>query len=256
MFNCYVLFALICYLFICFTASTTTWHTASGSLSLPPCASFWVPLIPSTTVHPSALRKYFVFFVHRRLYPFPHPLQQNINIRYLFKLCIIHSRYSSQFQEGTGPYSTGVSTTSCTPGTLTSGTDGLYLGALNMFRSFAGLSSVSSNPAQDNATQACALICQANNNIQHSWSASATCYTTLGNNGCGSSNLLGGGTVTPADAIADWVNDMNNVDNPNNLGHRLWCLSPTLGGVSMGITTNFASLYVFGTQNPASLPGN
>ena len=144
---------------------------------------------------------------------------------------------------------------SCTAGTLASGTDGLYLGALNMFRAFAGLSSVSVDSTQDANSQQCALMCQANNKIQHSWPTSANCYTTAGNVSCGSSNLLGGsGTITPADAIADWVNDMNNVDNPNNLGHRLWCLSPTLGGVSMGITTNFASLYVFGTQS-APAPG-
>jgi len=159
------------------------------------------------------------------------------------------SAYTTDFVEGTGPYFSGLIVGSCTEGSVDSTAVPLYINALNMFRTFAGLKSVAHDPSQDTNTQGCALICQANNAIQHAWPQNALCWTQPYNMSCGSSNLAEGSVgFTPADAISGWVNDMDNIDNPNNLGHRLWCLSPTLGGVSMGLTTNIASLYVFGTQ--------
>ena len=59
---------------------------------------------------------------------------------------------------------------------------------------------------------------------------SATCYTALGAQGAGSSNMAWG-SGTMANAMDQWVRDNG---NETTLGHRRWLLNPGLGRTALG----------------------
>jgi len=155
--------------------------------------------------------------------------------------------YKNNYKMTTSTYTTGVDIATCTPGKVTPQADTDMLRVVNMFRNLTNIGPVRIiNHKEDTNSQECALMCAANNVLQHTdWSTGATCYTSNGAAGCGSSNLAEGLTV-PNEIISLWVSDVNG--GSNYAGHRRWVLSPTLGGISFGLAGAFSSLYVFGTQ--------
>ena len=121
----------------------------------------------------------------------------------------------------------------CDPGTLSR--EGLdeAVRRLNMFRYFVGLGPVTDNQSDDDADQACSVICAWNpaGSQAHNPATTATCYTALGAGGAGSSNIAWG-CSNPGDCMDQWINDWG---NETTYGHRRWMLYPPLDPIGYGL---------------------
>ena len=143
----------------------------------------------------------------------------------------------------------------CDPGTISADAMDDALRRLNMFRWMIGLGPVTDDPNSDVYDQACADI-SANNPAgpsAHFPDPSATCYSTAGAQGAGSSNIAWG-CGSAADAMDQWVQDWG---NETTLGHRRWIFNPPLDGVGIGFYSGGSGQYgsasclgVFGGGNP------
>jgi len=108
---------------------------------------------------------------------------------------------------------------------------------VNLYRWLAGLPPVVSSPDLNAAAQACALIMQANRAIEHAIPDGWDCLSAAGKTAAGLSNLA---TTAGVESIDLYMTD-NDVDN---LGHRRWLLSNSLGPVGIGSTSGFSCLQV------------
>jgi hypothetical protein len=134
------------------------------------------------------------------------------------------------------PFTSGGST--CSPGTLAAGGITDTLVRINLFRWMTGLGDVTDDTTRDTGAQACAVI-QAWNNPNslgnpHMPPANATCYTMLGAQYAGMSNLAWG--TSTADSIDLYVKDPG-MGNAGSIGHRRWVLYPPLGKVGVGFVS-------------------
>jgi hypothetical protein len=117
---------------------------------------------------------------------------------------------------------------------------------LNLYRFVADLPPVVTTPSLDAMSQACALMMYANRTISHTPPSSWKCYTALGAQGAGSSNICGGSAVQCMDIY------MSDYGNETTLGHRRWFISNNLGQVGIGGTPGGSCVNVFaggGTGN-------
>ena len=135
-------------------------------------------------------------------------------------------------------YSALPSIDSCTPGTLQQVVKNDLLVRINAIRALHGLAAVTYNDADDAQAMQAALMMAANNALSHTPPTNWKCYTALGANGAGSSNLyIGGGNglgfASPDDHLAVWLTEGGSA----SLGHRRWILYPFLGKVAYGRTT-------------------
>lgn len=133
------------------------------------------------------------------------------------------------------PYTAGVT---CAPGTLSAGGILDAVVRVNMFRWMVGLADVTDDATRDTGAQACAII-QGNNNpgsfaSPHQPPPSATCYSALGAQYSGMSNLAWG--TSNASSIDLYVQDPG-AGNAGSIGHRRWVLYPVLGKVGVGFVS-------------------
>ncbi len=69
----------------------------------------------------------------------------------------------------------------------------------------------------------------------------------LGRKGAGESNLFTG--LTQAGPCVDGWMDDSDEKNIDRVGHRRWCLNPTMGKTGFGATGNFAAMYAWDSSN-------
>lgn len=123
--------------------------------------------------------------------------------------------------------------TLCESGATTEGAIQDAIRRINMFRKLAGLPPVTEDPEYRDMVQACAVLMNANQMIDHYPSMDWTCWTNLGAEGAETSNLAIG-IDHPADAQNAYMWDIGVED----VGHRRWLLGFQLGKVAIGFAGN------------------
>ncbi len=130
--------------------------------------------------------------------------------------------------------------TACDPGTLNPAAHDDALRILNLYRWLSGIAAVGAAPALAARQQACAIMMHANNMLSHTPPASWMCYSAAGATAAGSSNLALGGGGYPASSVPQYINERGSL-----LGHRRWCLYPSLGPTWFGATSRASCMQVF-----------
>lgn len=128
------------------------------------------------------------------------------------------------------PFTKGVN--QCDQGTLSAGGIQDTLARINMFRWMVGLGPTDHDATSDQGDQACAVIAAWNPPGQnaHNPPSSSTCYSSLGAQWAGQSNIAWG-SQGPAAAIDQFMEDQGNA---TTMGHRRWILHPPLQPVGIG----------------------
>lgn len=143
-----------------------------------------------------------------------------------------------------------------TLGRLSQDTKKSALAILNNFRFIAGLSAVTWDDTLDDQQQAACMIGAMNDHIDHQPAQPSGLSDELYALGCLGTNSsnLGAGYGTLNLSILGYMSD---VDVPS-LGHRRWCLNPSMRSVCMGAVSNpntryrdFYSMYSFDRSLPA-----
>ena len=130
------------------------------------------------------------------------------------------------------PFRSGAS--SCDPGTLTAAAYDEALRAANYGRWLTGLPDVAFAQALQPRTQACAAMMSNQRSLSHDPPRSWACYTEPGAQAAGESNLgLSYSSETIAKSVVRFFLD-GGANNQNDVGHRRWLQSPTLGAVGFG----------------------
>jgi len=115
---------------------------------------------------------------------------------------------------------------------------------VNFYRSLAGLPAVALDADKSEQAQACALLMHANQAIEHEVPSDWTCWSAAGSAAAGLSNLA---TTPGVASISLYMTDQD-VDN---LGHRRWLLSNSLGPIGVGSTSEFSCLHVLSGEGDA-----
>ncbi len=119
------------------------------------------------------------------------------------------------------------------------------LALVNLYRELASLPPVTRSGERDAAAQACALVMHANDALSHGPPQSWDCWSSLGSQAAGKSNLA----TTPAVAAVPLY--MVDPGNATTLGHRRWILSNSLGPVGVGSTDAYSCLWVLSGSGQA-----
>jgi hypothetical protein len=113
---------------------------------------------------------------------------------------------------------------------------------LNTYRFISGLPDVTTDPVRNQKSQACALIMDANNDLNHFPPSNWLYNTDGGYEAAGKSNISSGQAVRSIDL---YMSDFG-AGNAASLGHRRWFLSNQLGPVGIGSTTGGSCHWVIG----------
>jgi hypothetical protein len=119
---------------------------------------------------------------------------------------------------------------------------------VNMYRTFAGLPSVTLDPELNRKDQQCALIIRANNTLTHTPASTSKCYTADGATASSSSNITTGSTLS---SMAGYMVDPGNA---TTIGHRRWILSNSLGPIGVGGTDRSSCLWTLNGKGKAGKP--
>ncbi len=136
----------------------------------------------------------------------------------------------------------------CTAGDTDAAGRARALKLVNLYRFLAALPPVTTSPEYDGQAQACALLMDANGQLSHSPPQSWTCYSALGAQAAGQSNIAS----TPGVAAVDLY--MADPGNPTTIGHRRWILSNSLGPIGLGSTRRYSCMLVIGGSGAAGAP--
>lgn len=134
----------------------------------------------------------------------------------------------------------------CEAGTESQASLDATLQAVNAFRTVAGLPSVTLDPALSAKALAAALMMRAGNDaapprgLSHAPDPSWPCFSQLGADGAGTSNLALGSSG--ASAVRLYMDD----EGVGSLGHRRWLLDPALTVIGSGSTGSTNALAVIG----------
>ena len=107
---------------------------------------------------------------------------------------------------------------------------------VNLYRWFADLPPLTLNPSLYAGQQKCALIMDANNSLSHNPSFAWSCYSSLGADHAGSSNIA----TLPAVVAGDLY--MIDPGNETTMGHRRWILSNWLEQTAFGSTSDYSCM--------------
>jgi hypothetical protein len=132
---------------------------------------------------------------------------------------------------------TGGSAAACEPGDLDALGRDNTLRQVNLYRWLAGLPEVALDTAKNAAAQSCALIMDANDDIEHEIPEAWRCQEASGVEAALRSNLA---TAPAVEAIDLYMED----DGIPNLGHRRWILAHDLATIGVGSTSDFSCLHV------------
>jgi len=146
---------------------------------------------------------------------------------------------------GEGTWSGSVN--GCNPGDISADGRANALRLVNLYRFIAGLPPVTTDATRDQKAQACALMMDANNQLNHFPPQNWTCYSADGSQAAGSSNIA---STLGVDAVDGYMADPG---NDTTIGHRRWILSGSLGPIGLGSTNTYSCMWVIGgngQQNP------
>lgn len=128
----------------------------------------------------------------------------------------------------------------CDPGTLSDAARAETLERIALYRYLVDLPPVTEDLAQRDDDQACAVMMDQNDALDHDPPMSWDCYAAGGRDGAATSNLAIG-TSSPAGAIDLFMRD----EGVDSLGHRRWIINFDLGAVGIGFAGNATCLGVF-----------
>ncbi len=111
---------------------------------------------------------------------------------------------------------------------------------VNAYRLVADLPALVTDPALDAKAQACALLQDANDVLEHFPDESAACYSAAGREASGKSNLASNEGVM---GIHLHMFDAGE-HNAAALGHRRWILSPPLEATGLGTTDGYSCMWI------------
>jgi uncharacterized protein YkwD len=124
----------------------------------------------------------------------------------------------------------------CSAGSLKSSERTRVLQYINAIRARHGLGAVSYRPEDDSPTAAAALICVANQVLDHNPPSSYSCWSQIGADACAKSDLgffgwSGQSQIPSSEGYVElWLRD----SLVENLGHRRWILNPFLRHIAFG----------------------
>lgn len=132
-------------------------------------------------------------------------------------------------------------------GELSSKTLGDALNALNCIRYIAGLDEVTLNDSYNELAQAASFVNAKNNGISHYPAKPAGIPDSLYNTGAAgaSSSNLGIGYNNPADSILRGYMKDSDSSNIDRVGHRRWCLHPSMTQTGFGQVQRCTAMYAF-----------
>ncbi|MDO5147033.1 MAG: CAP domain-containing protein [Eubacteriales bacterium] len=143
-------------------------------------------------------------------------------------------------------------------GVLDDATVNNAMSTLNFVRYVAGISyNVQNDVEHQEMAQAAALINSINGGLSHYPEQPANMSEELyhlGYSGAGSSNLgVGYGNLYSA-IVSGWMND-GSESNIDRVGHRRWCLNPTMGKTAFGVVGSYYAMYSFDRTNASDAYG-
>jgi len=138
--------------------------------------------------------------------------------------------------------------TICDPGTLNTGAHDDAVRILNVYRWLSGAAAVGTAPAFAAQQQACAIMMDTNLMLSHAPPSSWMCYSAAGASVALSSALALGATGHPASSVPMFIDERG-----SQLGHRRFCLYPSLGPTWFGATSRATCMQVF-QRATGSLP--
>ena len=136
-----------------------------------------------------------------------------------------------------------------TPGELSDKTKTLGLGMLNTIRYVAGLDDVTLDDAYGKKAQAAAFVDASIRTLTHRPDLSAIKPSgmsddiwKLGCEGASSSNLSTGYASLSVALVYGWMSDAD-ANNVDEVGHRRWCLNPSMKATGFGAADYFHAMY-------------
>lgn len=149
----------------------------------------------------------------------------------------------------TAPYS---------PGVLAQTTVDNAVNTLNFIRYVAGIPyNVQNDAGYQEKAQAAALVNNINRRISHYPEKPANMSEelyALGREGARSSNLGWGHVNLYEDLVSGWMDD-SSPGNKTRVGHRRWCLNPSMGKTGFGAVGYHYAMYCFDTSNSSDAYG-
>lgn len=132
-------------------------------------------------------------------------------------------------------------TDQCDWGELHPEAQGDAIRRLDLFRWLVGLDPVTTKPNYIEVTQACATTLAAEGaGLTHNIPSDYACYTQEAATGASSSNIAYG-VSNPAATVDLYVGDRG----VTSLGHRRWCLNPTMAATGFGQRGRYSCMYSF-----------
>lgn len=126
----------------------------------------------------------------------------------------------------------------CDAGTWSADGAGSVLALVNLYREMAGLPPAALDAGYSAFAQACSLLMDANDALDHFPPESWACFTEDGAFGAAHANLA---TIDGVTAVDLYMIDSQNEDT---LGHRRWILSRRLAEIGAGSTDDYSCLVV------------
>ncbi len=155
---------------------------------------------------------------------------------YIFALACFLTSGAILADTWTDVYETNPDVANCSKGLIKETVRTTILNEVNRLRAIHGIPAVTYDMVKEPNTQQGALMCTANNTINHTPPSSWYCYTSDGYNGTENSNLYMlwqmPGSVLPSSvsSITSWMIDSNTPE----LGHRLAIINPFVKKISFG----------------------
>lgn len=133
----------------------------------------------------------------------------------------------------------------CQSGRLSGSSTNKQLGAINFARLLAGLTPLALDSDTVEEAQAAAIMMTAKNAVNHYPPKSWPCWSQLGYDAAGLSNLYQGVRgESNAAKIESYLDDWGNINR--EVGHRRWFLYPYLTAIGIGGTATANVSYLFG----------
>ncbi|QDG51241.1 CAP domain-containing protein [Persicimonas caeni] len=140
-------------------------------------------------------------------------------------------------------------TDECDWGELHPEAQGDAIRRLDLFRWLVGLDPVTTKPNYIEVTQACATTLAAEGaGLTHNIPSDYACYTQEAATGASSSNIAYG-VRNPAATVDLYIGDRG----VNSLGHRRWCLNPTMAATGFGQRGSYSCMYSFDRSQASSV---
>jgi uncharacterized protein YkwD len=119
------------------------------------------------------------------------------------------------------------------------------LESINFVRAMGGLAPVTFSKTLSAKAQKAALIMAANNSLSHFPPRSWKCWSKVGANAAGNSNLaISFPTITAGGLVSQYMDDYG--DSNTAVGHRRWIMYPPTMQMGSGTTSTANALWVFG----------